>query len=65
MPTIDLTNDEHAAVTGAIRRTIEEDRFLTPAPRSAALGAGEARSAYDAAASPRRQARAAITWFRG
>jgi hypothetical protein len=26
MPTIDLT-DEHAAVTAAIRRLIEEDRF--------------------------------------
>jgi hypothetical protein len=27
MPTIDLTDDEHAAVTAAIRRLIEEDRF--------------------------------------
>ena len=27
MPTIDLTVNEHAAVTAAIRRTIEEDRF--------------------------------------
>jgi hypothetical protein len=27
MPTIDLTDNEHAAVTAAIRRTIEEDRF--------------------------------------
>ena len=27
MPTIDLTDDEHAAVTAAIRRAIEEDRF--------------------------------------
>jgi hypothetical protein len=27
MPTIDLTEDEHAAVTAAIRRAIEEDRF--------------------------------------
>jgi hypothetical protein len=41
MPTIDLTDAEHAAATAAIRRAIEEDRF--PAPRAAALGAGEAR----------------------
>jgi hypothetical protein len=27
MPTIDLTNDEYAAVTAAIRRAIEDDRF--------------------------------------
>jgi hypothetical protein len=27
MPIIDLTDDEHAAVTAAIRRLIEEDRF--------------------------------------
>jgi hypothetical protein len=27
VPTIDLTDAEHAAVTAAIRRTIEEDRF--------------------------------------
>jgi hypothetical protein len=27
MPTIDLTNDEHAPVTAAIRRAIEDDRF--------------------------------------
>ena len=27
MPTIDLTGDEHAAVTAAIRRLIDEDRF--------------------------------------
>jgi hypothetical protein len=27
MPTIDLTEDEHAAVTAAIRRLIEEDKF--------------------------------------
>ena len=31
MPTIDLTDDEHAAVTSAIRRAIEQDR---PAPRA-------------------------------
>jgi hypothetical protein len=28
MPTIDLTDDEYAAVTAAIRRAIEDDRFL-------------------------------------
>ena len=27
MPTIDLTDAEHAALTAAIRRAIEEDRF--------------------------------------
>jgi hypothetical protein len=27
MPIIDLTDDEHAAVTTAIRRLIEEDKF--------------------------------------
>jgi hypothetical protein len=27
MPTIDLTDDEHAAVTALIRRVIEEDKF--------------------------------------
>jgi hypothetical protein len=27
MPTIDLTHDEYAAVTAAVRRAIEEDRF--------------------------------------
>ena len=27
MPTIDLTDDERAAVTAAIRRLIEDDRF--------------------------------------
>jgi hypothetical protein len=30
MPTIDLTDDELAAVTAAIRRLIEEDRSLAP-----------------------------------
>jgi hypothetical protein len=41
MPTINLTDDELAAVTAAIRRTIEDDRF-PHAPRldplRAALG---------------------------
>jgi hypothetical protein len=27
MPTIDLSDEEHAAVTAAVRRAIEEDRF--------------------------------------
>jgi hypothetical protein len=27
LPTIDFTDDEHAAVTAAIRRLIEQDRF--------------------------------------
>jgi hypothetical protein len=27
LPTIDLPDDEHAAVTAAVRRAIEEDRF--------------------------------------
>jgi len=41
MPTIDLTDAEHAAVTAAVRRAIETDRF-PHAPRldplKAALG---------------------------
>jgi hypothetical protein len=32
MATIDLTDDEHAAVTAALRRLIEEDKFPN-APR--------------------------------
>ena len=50
MPTIDLTDDELAAVTAAIRRTIEDDRF-PHAPRldplHAALGKFEAATATD------------------
>ena len=34
MPAIDLTEEEHAAVTAAVRRTIDEDRF----PHSPRLG---------------------------
>jgi hypothetical protein len=30
MRTINLTDDEYAAVTAAIRRAIEDDRFLAP-----------------------------------
>jgi hypothetical protein len=45
VPTINLTDDEHAAVAAAIGRAIDEDRFpRAPAPRSAQLGAGEART---------------------
>jgi hypothetical protein len=33
MPTIDLSDDEHAAVTAAIKRVIEQDNFPL-APRS-------------------------------
>jgi hypothetical protein len=32
MPTIDLTDEEHAAVTAAIRRPVEDDKF--PVPRA-------------------------------
>ena len=69
VPTINLTDDELAAVTAAIRRAIEDDRF-PHAPRldplRAALGKFEAaRRANPApegpAASQSRQARAAIT----
>jgi hypothetical protein len=43
VPTIDLTDDELAAVTAAIRRTIETDRISSrPAPGSFARGAGTA-----------------------
>jgi hypothetical protein len=45
MPTIDLTDDEYAALTAAIRHLIEQDKFPHgPAPRTAALDAGKARS---------------------
>ena len=36
MPTIDFSDAEHAAVTGAVRRTIDEDRYPL-APRLASL----------------------------
>ena len=42
MPTIDLTDDEHAAVTAAIGRLIEEDKF-PHAPRLNPLGSGLAK----------------------
>lgn len=47
MPTINLTDDELAAVTAAIRRTIEDDRF-PHAPRLDPLRA--ALGKFDAAA---------------
>src|SRR5271168_4427203 len=46
MPTIDLTDDEYAAVTAAIRRAVEDDRFPR-APRLDPLRAALAR--FDAA----------------
>jgi hypothetical protein len=46
MPTIDLTDDELAAVTAAIRHLIEEDRF-PHAPRLDPLRAALAK--FDAA----------------
>ena len=55
MPTIDLTDAEFAAVTAALRRAIEEDRFPR-APRLDALRAALAR--LDAAAEPGEQPKA-------
>jgi hypothetical protein len=49
MPTINLTNDELAAVTAAIRRAVEEDRFPR-APRLDPLRA--ALGKFEAAAEP-------------
>ena len=49
MPTIDLTDDEYAAVTAAIRRAIEEDKF-PHAPRLDPLRAALAK--LDAAPKP-------------
>ena len=42
MPTIDLTDDELAAVTAAIRRTIEDDKF-PHAPRLVPMRAAMAK----------------------
>jgi hypothetical protein len=49
MPTIDLPDDELAAVTAAIRRLIEDDKY-PHAPRLDPLRAALAR--FDAAAEP-------------
>ena len=54
LPTIDLTDDELAAVTEAIRRTIEDDRF-PHAPRLDPLRA--ALGKFDAASEPTPQRR--------
>ena len=48
MPKIDLSDDEHAAVTALVRRTIDEDRFpLSPrlAPLKSALAKLDPRPA--------------------
>jgi hypothetical protein len=62
MPTINLTDDELAAVTAAIRRAIEDDRFPC-APRLDPLRSALAK--FDRvtgdAPNPRRQADPAIT----
>jgi hypothetical protein len=50
MPTIDLPDDELAAVTAAIRRAIEDDRY-PHAPRLDPLRAALAR--LEAAAEPK------------
>jgi hypothetical protein len=44
MPTIDFSDDEHAAVTRAVRRAIDEDRF-PHAPRQAPLRSALAKHA--------------------
>ena len=71
MPTIDLTDDELAAVTAAIRHLIDQDKFPR-APRLEPLrsalaearprdgGGANPAAAEAAAASPRRQAGAAL-----
>jgi hypothetical protein len=53
MPTIDLTDEEYAAVTAAIRRAIEQDRF-PHAPRLDPLRSALAKLDPRAAAKPRR-----------
>ena len=55
MPTMALPDDELAAVTAAIRRLIEDDKYLRPTPGSAARGAGEARRGVKA--NPRTEGR--------
>jgi hypothetical protein len=69
MPTIDLTDDEHAVVTAAIRHLVDEDKFphaprLDPLKSAMtkfdAATANEANPAAESTASPRRQAAAAI-----
>ncbi len=73
MPAIDLTDEEHAAVTAAIRRAVQDDKFPR-APRLDPLRSGLAKldpargdrataAAEDAAASPRQKA-AILSRFR-
>jgi hypothetical protein len=53
MPTVDLTDDEHAAVTAAVRRTIADDKFpLAPhlAPLKSALAKLDSKSAPESCA---------------
>jgi hypothetical protein len=52
MPTIDLTDEEHAAVMAAIRRAVEADKFPR-APRLDPLRSALAK--LDKAAAPERQ----------
>ena len=54
MPTIDLTDDELAAVTAAIRRAIETDRFPR-APRLDPLRSALAKLEPTAPNQPRRR----------
>jgi hypothetical protein len=56
LPTINLTDDELAAVTATIRRAIEDDKF-PHAPRLDPLRAALAR--FDAASKPAPQPKAA------
>jgi hypothetical protein len=59
MPTIDLTDEEHAAVTAAVRRSIADDKVPAVATASAAeIRAGEARSRVGAEADTRTAATA-------
>lgn len=50
MATVDFTDAEHAAVTRAVRRTIDEDRYPL-APRIAPLGSALAK--LDPASAPK------------
>lgn len=52
MPTIDLTDDEHAAVIAAVRRALDEDKF-PHAPRLRPLRSALAKLDPAAAAKPR------------
>ena len=54
MPTVDFSDDEHAAVMRAVRRTIDDDRF-PHAPRLAPLRSALAK--LDPASAPKPIAR--------